>query len=698
MVTPFGGGPTARPGIPEGKVIRRISGSADALKLLLLDLKKYSFSGYIRTIRVAQGAPSEGFIVLLSGAPEVALHFRGDSEDIGRTALKKAWQDSYDSSCSIELHAKIDVTELVKSLGRGAIERGKRAARKGQAGEKTGRENLEAKLARWVDAGYAVLDLETTLRRSPEEAEAAFATFEESLRRAGMLRGILRELDTRGFEVRVAEIEEKLRDTRNLPGAEALIEDLRQTIARVRREEQDRAQAEARELEVREQARDVLDTIVRHRKAAGRDTTDITESAVVTEIKEPPISRDERTNLIRPFTFDTFVVGPSNRFPHAACGAVAKSSHNSYNPLFITAGPGLGKTHLLNAIGNAILAAKPAATVRYLSVEGFANEFMDAQADGTMPEFRERYRTLDVLLLDDVHFLSGRGDVQEELFHTFNELYNSGKRIALASDRPPKQIPDLEDRLVSRFESGLVADVHPPDYETRIAILQKKVRDGGVGIEDDVLPYIANLVQSNVRELSGALNRVLAFSSLMEEALTLDMARDVLQHLEGSEARRDHVRIDSADIPPGTAYLVIEDRPAECFRLFARVAGNGSGGLVITRANPKRLRGRFHLDSVKIMWLTDREGDAGETVPPVLERIFYEIEDHMKKTSRGAVLIDGVEYLVSSNSFESVLKFLRNLVDHVSESRHTLLLSVGRGTLKEQELKVLEREMEVLAL
>src|SRR3972149_3420295 len=168
-------------------------------------------------------------------------------------------------------------------------------------------------------------------------------------------------------------------------------------------------------------------------------------------MEEKPTARDERTNLIRQFNFETFVVGPSNRFAHAASLAVSKSPHSAYNPLLITSGPGLGKTHLLNAIGNYIAGADGSSSrVLYLSVEAFTNEMREAQASGKMAEFREKYRGLDVFLLDDVHFLSGRGDVQEELFHTFNELYNAGKQIALTSDRPPKEIPDLEDRDLLR--------------------------------------------------------------------------------------------------------------------------------------------------------------------------------------------------------------------------------------------------------
>lgn len=519
------------------------------------------------------------------------------------------------------------------------------------------------------------------------------------MKKIGLLREILRGLDMKGFETKVAGIEEKLRDPRKHLAAEADIEELREAVEAARREAEAKAIETSKEREIRERARLVFEMILKHRQELGKAVEGITETAVMRAMEEKPTARDERTNLIRQFNFETFVVGPSNRFGHAACLAVSKSPHSAYNPLLITSGPGLGKTHLLNAIGNHITRANGNSRVLYLSVEAFANEMREAQSAGKMSEFREKYRGLDVFLLDDVHFLSGRGDVQEELFHTFNELYNAGKQIALTSDRPPKEIPDLEDRLVSRFEGGLIADIQAPEYETRIAILRRRAKDAGVEVDEGVLATIARLVPDNIRELGGALNRVLAFSSLMGEPVTLEMTREVLRDLTSAEPRRGRAKVEEAErvLKPGAAYLVKEERPTDCFRLFAKCAASGDGGLLITRSNPKRVREKFDLGTARILWLTDRESATEDTIPPVLERIIYEIEEFMKRGSRGAVLIDGVEYLVSNNSFDAVLKFLRRLIDHVSESRFTFLLSLSPATMKEQEVKILEREMEVLA-
>ena len=489
--------------------------------------------------------------------------------------------------------------------------------------------------------------------------------------------------------------------TRNPANDEAVAEGvsrLKLEVARFRGAETTSQAAEAeRERILQERARQVFGMIVKARAAEGKPT-DISEVQVARALEGKPHTRDERTNLIRQYTFDTFVVGPSNRFAQAASVAVARSPHTAYNPLFITSGPGLGKTHLLNAIGNAILRGNGSAKVVYVTAEGFSNELKEAQSSGGLGDFREKYRSVDVALLDDAHFLSGKGDVQEELFHTFNDLYNANKQIVLTSDRPPKDIPDLEDRLVSRFESGLIADIQAPELETRIAILRRKARDGGVQVGDDLIKFIAQHAESNIRELGGALNRVVAFSSLMGQPVSLDLAREVLRDIGEPEAQVAAAKVQEAgrDIQPGRSYLIEEDRPEHAFSLLSAAMHGDGRGLLITRTNPKRVREKHGFEGGRVLWLTERESHSVETIPPSLERIIYEIEEFMKGGGRGAVMIDGVEYLASSTSFDAVLKFVRHLVDHMSESPFVLLLAASTKTMKEQEIKNLEREMEVL--
>jgi chromosomal replication initiator protein len=257
----------------------------------------------------------------------------------------------------------------------------------------------------------------------------------------------------------------------------------------------------------------------------------------------PSATNDISARLQGRFTFDAFVIGPSNRFAHAAALAVAETPARAYNPLFIYGGVGLGKTHLLHAIGHYTAENHPGLSVRYVSVETFTNEFINALRDGGIRSFKDRYRSTDILLIDDIQMLEGREQTQEEFFHTFNALQEHGKQIVISSDRPPSAIKTLEDRLRSRFEMGLITDVQPPALELRIAILRKRVMTDGYQIRDpEVLSFIAARVSTNVRQLEGALIRVVAHSSISGKPVTVELAQDVLTDLfpDGSGV----VRID----------------------------------------------------------------------------------------------------------------------------------------------------------
>jgi len=233
------------------------------------------------------------------------------------------------------------------------------------------------------------------------------------------------------------------------------------------------------------------------------------------------------------YTFDNFVVGNSNRFAHAACLAVAQSPAKSYNPLFVYGGVGLGKTHLMRAIGNYITQYNNQSEVNilYISSEKFTNELINSIRDDRTVAFRDRYRNVDLLLIDDIQFLAGKERTQEEFFHTFNTLYDSNKQIVITSDRPPQEIPTLEDRLISRFECGLITDIQPPDLETRIAILRKKAQTEKLNIPDEVINFIAEKIPSNIRQLEGALNKLIAYSTLTKNNLSTSLAQDILKDI-----------------------------------------------------------------------------------------------------------------------------------------------------------------------
>ncbi|HET9362654.1 MAG TPA: chromosomal replication initiator protein DnaA [Vicinamibacterales bacterium] len=231
------------------------------------------------------------------------------------------------------------------------------------------------------------------------------------------------------------------------------------------------------------------------------------------------------------YTFDTFIVGPSNQFAHAACRAVAEAPSRSYNPLFIYGGVGLGKTHLMHAIGQYVLVHNAGLKLTYISSERFMNEMINAVRYDRILDFRERYRSVDVLLVDDIQFVSGKEGTQTEFFHTFNALYDAQKQIVLSSDRPPHEIPALEERLRSRFEWGLIADIQPPDLETKVAILKRRAEAEAVPLPDAVALYIAGRIKSNIRELEGSLTRLIAYASLTGREISLDLAQDILKNV-----------------------------------------------------------------------------------------------------------------------------------------------------------------------
>lgn len=275
------------------------------------------------------------------------------------------------------------------------------------------------------------------------------------------------------------------------------------------------------------------------------------EQAVEEKAPAASTSPEISSGLNAKYVFDTFVVGSNSELAAAAAQAVAKNPGKSYNPLFIYGGVGLGKTHLMQAIGNAILKSDPKKRVLYVTTEKFTNEFIQAVRDNKGAVFKNIYRNVDVLLIDDVQFLAGKEQTQEEFFHTFNALHQINHQIVLSSDRLPKEIPAIEERLVSRFEWGMIADVQPPDFETRLAILRSKIKERGYVVEDEVLEYLAQTIETNIRELEGSLNRLVVYCQLNNTAPSLEKVKTVLSSIIFSPKKRG--------VPPKKVMEVVAD-------------------------------------------------------------------------------------------------------------------------------------------
>lgn len=285
-------------------------------------------------------------------------------------------------------------------------------------------------------------------------------------------------------------------------------------------------------------------------------------------------SSSEKAPLNPNYTFDTFVVGKNNKFAHAASLAVSESPGEVYNPLYIYGGPGLGKTHLMQSIGHFILQQKPEMKVIYVTSEEFTNEVIDSIRNGSasaMTKLRDKYRTVDVLMIDDVQFIIGKESTQEEFFHTFNVLHSARKQIILSSDKPPKDMETLEDRIRSRFEWGLMADIGYPDYETRMAILRRKQEMDGFHLDDEILNYISTNIKSNIRELEGALNKLLAFSNLEHTEITMEIAVRELQNIISPDKPREItpqlvIEIVAEHFNISTAQMISKNRSSEIAR------------------------------------------------------------------------------------------------------------------------------------
>ncbi|MFP4608175.1 MAG: DnaA ATPase domain-containing protein [Candidatus Aenigmatarchaeota archaeon] len=392
------------------------------------------------------------------------------------------------------------------------------------------------------------------------------------------------------------------------------------------------------------------------------------------------------------YSFRNFIVGPNNRFAYTASLSVAENPGRSYNPLFITSKTGLGKTHLLKAIGRAHLVNDEDRNVRYIVTSKLLREIEEHKNKNGLPELREKYLGAETLLLDDVQTLANKEHLQEEIFYIISELLDRGCQIVLSSDRSPEEIPEIEDKLISRFKSGLVVDILTPSFETRKKIIEYKAEQKDHDIPNEVIEYMAENIRKNISSFEGALNRVTAYSSLMEKPITLENVEDVLtryidKEVDTSERLRPQFK-------PGRSYIVEEEvGRSDSLKLLEELPPKKK--FVISRVNPEMIRDDYHIKNSEIAWLTDRKSEGQHTIPPNLERLSWTLEEKIKDTD--VLFIDGLEYLVSNTSFDATVQFIRHIVDVVSETDTIFVVVVNPRALERKEINILEREMDVIS-
>jgi len=677
--------------VPEGRIVREGKGSAAALKRLLALAKAQKVTGYVRTIAGRTGA--KGFILILEGVPKVSVYERSDGSVIyGQQAVRRTWEDSYDDKTHLAL-VEADVDAVVeKYITKGKIELSKRktrvvalawGAKEREAKKERMEERLEERIAAIKAKGYDASELENLLEgREFDALEKKLQAFEARIAKVESIKTQLERFKGAGMEREQAE---KMLHT--------LVEKMRTQLAKEKESvkvQKQIAQQKA-EIESREARKAFVYELIT-KQAKMEKMGEVKDEKAEAEIAAVTAAR----------TFDNFVVGESNRFAYSAARAVAERPGIGYNPLFIWSGPGLGKTHLLCAIAHELKKKMEEKKVLYITTEKFTNDLINALQNNTILQFRQYYRSVDVLIVDDIQFLAGRERSQEEFFHTFNTLYTVDKQIVLASDRPPKEIPKLEERLVSRFEGGLIAHIQPPELETRIAILKQKAEENDWDVPMEVLRYIAELFSTNIRELEGGLKKVMAFSSLMKKEVTLDLAKEVLRDVKppkkevvGREVEeREEKKAEEMEFLDGHSYIIEERRASKCFEMLSQFEKERAA-LCITRLHPRRIKERYKLENTEIFWLTDRESKTVPTLDYGLERIMYTVEEFIGKESNGIVLLDGLTYLINNNSFDAVLSFMRRIIDQVSETSCIFMVSITPETMEPQELRILEREMEI---
>jgi len=463
------------------------------------------------------------------------------------------------------------------------------------------------------------------------------------------------------------------------------VEELLEQVDDKTKSMQEKASEESKSEHISERSKEIDNEI--HKK--NREEKEIEVYDMI--IKERKGKRIDSSDLSDKYTFDNFVVGENNKLAFVASRESTRVEGRRFNPLVLTSNAGLGKTHLLKAIANHVKKHRPELDMVYSTTENCTSEIIASLRDKGSEDLRDKYYNADILLLDDIQFLADREKHQEIIFYLFNHLNSNDSQIILTCDRAPEDIPDLKDRLVSRFKSGLVIRIEPPSYETRLKIIDTKLAQQDMDVSDDVKIFLAKHVKRNVREIEGAINRLLAFSSLLNEEITLESVKKTFQ---GTIERKEVEEGTTDELYPGISYIIEEERPDKGFKILEGLHKRGDKVYIISRINPNRITKEYSLKGAELFWLSNRESQNLKTIPPNLESMTFRLEEIIDEGK--VILLDGVEYLISHTGFDATIQFLRHMIDMVSETETIFIITVSPSALKEREISILEREMKVL--
>lgn len=715
--------------IPEGIVVRTARGGPNVLAGILSDLKQYTFTGYVKVILKKESMSSTGYLVIDQGMPTMSIYQfeKREPREIkriyaGDKSMRFILEDSQDRQAIIELHSRvpkeefdrrfpdakllemdsIDLQSLLRPPEKGVV--GPKEKAKGEEAEPAPPEEKDPVLAEILELrrqGYIVDELEKLHSQNKAEAKRELAKYKEKIEELKKLERQLDSLPQVGFESEIQALKSRLNDPSDIDRIRTDFASLKERIKR--QIEQTKLAEKMIEEDLKRKQRDarvgdLYDLILQYQRGQipkqETKTCEKCGSILDRDGSCPKCKAEEGSLLVltEGMGFQSFVVGKSNKFAYAAAVAVAHAPDKAYNPLFLYGKSGLGKTHLLNAIARQIMTKSPKESIVLLPADKFVEELELAIRRNDVHGLRERLRHKKLFMIDDFQFLAGKEAAQEELMHLIEDTLREGGQIVIASDRLPKEIPRLSEHLAAKIQGGMIADIQPPDKQTRVEILKRKAKEKGREIPPQVIEFIADRIESNVRELEAALNRLIAFATVMKLDIDLQLAKEVLTPTLGLPEKEKALELE---IRPGHSYLIEEDRPVQSNLLFAQKLKEGYRGLEITRTNPSQVREEYGI-SGEIIWLTDKESKNERTIPPSLEIIMHTIEEFLKEGGKGILLIDGLQYLISNTSFDGVLRFLRRLIDEFSESDSIMIISVSPGTLNPQELSILEREFEVL--